>query len=222
MFTEVEAIYTVDDCMRAFERADVPPATQLAVYMQKLLEWNTKINVTGAKTPDELAVKHIADVWAAVETLGSVAPLVADIGSGGGIPGIILGVVSPDTNVILVERIQKKAKVLASIISDMGLEQRIKVLARSFEEVKTFEDDTEYWFRGFLPGPKLAVYLSERFPRADLGQIVLMKGPAWPVEKLDIMGEPKVREVWLERFGSAAELHYALPQGAGERILVLV
>ncbi|MBI3556637.1 MAG: class I SAM-dependent methyltransferase, partial [Deltaproteobacteria bacterium] len=161
-------------------------------------------------------------VWAAIETLGSVAPLVADVGSGGGIPGIILGIVSPETNVILVERRQKKAGVLATIVSEMGLDARIKALARSFEEVKSFKDDTEYWFRGFLPGPKLAVYLSEHFPRADIGQLVLMKGPAWPNEKLDIMSEPKVKEAWLERFGSAAELNYSLPHGAGERILVLV
>ncbi len=213
---------TMEDCLSALERAGVPPAKELATYMQKLLEWNEKINLTGAKTPDEFAVKHVADVWAAIETLGSVAPAVADIGSGCGIPGIVLGIISPETEVTLVERIQKKARVLSSIVSEMGLDRRIKILARSFEEVKTFNRDTEFWFRGVLPGPKLAVYLSEHFPRGEVGQLVLMKGPAWPEEKLDIMNEPKVKEAWLERFGSAAELNYSLPQGAGERILVLV
>ncbi len=95
-------------------------------------------------------------------------------------------------------------------------------MARSFEEIKRFPPNSEFWFRGFLPGPKLAAYLSEFFPKADLGQLVLMKGPAWSDEKLEIMGTKKVRSVWTERFGGAAELSYSLPHGMGERVLVIV
>ena len=95
-------------------------------------------------------------------------------------------------------------------------------MARSFEEIKGFDKGTDYWFRGFLPGAKLAPYLSENFPKADLGQLVLMKGPAWPEEKLEIMSTPKVKQSWLDRFGGAAELPYSLPNDAGERLLVLV
>lgn len=209
-------------CKLALEKAGVPPAELLAQYMHKLLDWNEKINLTGAKNPEELAVKHVADVWRAAQVLDSGAESIADIGSGGGIPGIILGIVVPKAKITLVERRQKKAGVLSNMVSELGLDRRVRIVARSFEEVKTFPEETEYWFRGFLPGPKLAAYLSEFFPRGELGQLVLMKGPAWPQEKLDIMSTPKVREVWLERFGSAAEIPYALPNNAGERLLVLV
>lgn len=214
--------FSLDECKQALLENGVPPADVLAFYMQKLLEWNTKINVTGASNPADLALKHITDVWLALNALGRPAGHVADIGSGGGIPGIVLAIISQGTGVTLVERRQKKASVLSSLVSELNLERRVKVISKPFEEVKRFPEGTEFWFRGFLPGPKLAVFLSQHFPHADLGQLILMKGPAWSQEKIDIMNEPKVRRDWKERFAEASEIGYALPKQAGERLLVLV
>lgn len=212
----------IEDCKRALETSGVPPADGLAKYMAALLDWNQHINVTGARSPEELALKHIADVWGAAQVLGKASKELVDVGSGGGIPGIVLGILWPGCKITLVERRQKKAKVLSSIVSDLGREEDIRVVSRSFEEVPKLHGIDEFWFRGFLPGPKLAAYLSEFFPRGDLGQLVLMKGPSWPKEKEEVLSGPKIREVWMERFVGAAELHYALPKGAGERLLVLV
>ena len=220
MSTPVEI--DLEECIQALAKVGVPPAESLAMYMKLLLEWNEKINVTGAKNPDELALKHIADVWGALNVLGRPTGRVVDVGSGGGIPGIVIAIISPLTEVVLVERRQKKAGVLAKIVEELGLSARVRVVPRSFEEVKGLHKNSEYWFRGFLPGPKFAAYLSEFFPRADLGQIVLMKGPAWQQEKLDIMGQQKIKQDWKERFAGAGELTYTLPQDAGERVLVLV
>lgn len=211
-----------EECKRALDRVGVPAAAALAKYMKLLLEWNEKINVTGAKNPDEFALKHIADVWGAINILGRPTGRVVDVGSGGGIPGVVLAIMSPLTEVIMVERRQKKAHVVNEIVKELGLDDRVQVVPKSFEEVKGLHKDSEYWFRGFLPGPKFAIYLSEFFPDGELGQIVLMKGPAWPQEKLDIMNMSKVKGAWKERFAGAAELNYSLPQGAGERLLVLV
>jgi 16S rRNA (guanine(527)-N(7))-methyltransferase RsmG len=190
--------------------------------MKALLDWNEKINLTGAKDPKELALKHIADVWYAVNALGRPKPEIYDVGSGGGIPGIVLGVISPSVRVTLVERRQKKASVLHNIISELGLEKRVRVISRSFEEIGKYPEEAEYWFRGFLPGPKLATYFSRFFPEAQLGQLVLMKGPAWSQEKLEILKTPKIRDAWIERFSAAAEIEYDLPCEAGRRVLALV
>lgn len=206
----------------ALEWAGVLPIKQLAKYMQLLLDWNQKINLTGAKDPRELAVKHLADVWRAYQAIGQLPAQIGDIGSGGGLPGIALAIMAPNTSVTLVERRQKRAAVLSSIVSNLGLDRRVRIIAKSFEEIQSIQDGTELWFRGFLPGPKLAVYLSEHFPRGDLGQLVLMKGPAWPQEKLSLMSTPRVKEVWMERFAGAAEISYSLPHEAGERVLILV
>lgn len=212
----------LEECKEALNKVGVPAAAALASYMKLLLEWNEKINVTGARNPEELALKHIADVWGALNVLGRPTSRVVDVGSGGGIPGIIIAIISPLTEVVMVERRQKKAHVISEIVKELKLTDRVRVVPKSFEEVKGLHKDSEYWFRGFLPGPKFAVYLSEFFPHADIGQIVLMKGPAWPQEKLDIMETPKVKAAWKERFAGAAELTYSLPHEAGERLLVLV
>ncbi|MEW6057941.1 MAG: 16S rRNA (guanine(527)-N(7))-methyltransferase RsmG [Bdellovibrionota bacterium] len=209
-------------CLKALEKSGVPPVNSLGRYIQLLLEWNEKINLTGAKTPEDIASKHVADVWFALQALGSMSEKVFDVGSGGGIPGILLAIMTPNLQVTLVERRQKKANALNSMVSQLDLEGRVTVLARSFEEVPHLDKQSEFWFRGFLPGPKLAMYLSERFTRADLGRLILMKGPAWPQEKLDILDQSKVRENWRQRFAEAIEIDYSLPHGLGERVLVLV
>jgi 16S rRNA (guanine527-N7)-methyltransferase len=213
--------FDLKQCLSAIEKTGVPPVKALGEYVQKLLDWNEKINLTGASTPEEFALKHVADVWGATQVY-QPGELIADIGSGGGVPGIILAIMLPNSRVTLVERRQKKAGVLSDLVKELGLTERVRVLARSFEEIRTFEEETEFWFRGFLPGPKLSVYLSEFFPRAQLGRLVLMKGPAWADEKLEIMNQKKVKADWVERFAEAAEIPYSLPQGAGERVLVVV
>jgi len=210
-----------EQCFSALSAVGVPPAGLLVEFMQLLLEWNEKVNLTGAKTPEDLALKHVADVWGAIQAY-EPAPVIYDIGSGGGIPGIILAIIRPDISVTLVERRQKKASAIASIVSHLGLERRVKVISKSFEEIKGIPKDAEFWFRGFLPGPKLAVYLSEFFPHGDLGPLVLMKGPGWTEEKAQLMVQKKIKSKWLERFASSDEVSYELPNEAGERLLVLV
>jgi 16S rRNA (guanine(527)-N(7))-methyltransferase RsmG len=186
------------------------------------LEWNEKVNVTGAKTPLDLANKHIADAFLAWKTLNRRGRPIFDVGSGGGIPGLVLALLDGDAKVTLVERRQKKAAVLSEIVSAMRLGGRVQVVCRSFEELPTHAKEAENWFRGFLPGQKLGVYLSQAFPTGRLGPLVLMKGPAWPTEKAELLALPKLREIWKQRFSSAVELKYSLPHSLGERILVVV
>lgn len=213
---------TVSECQAALEKCGVPPAKDLAEYMRLVLEFNQQVNLTGAKSCQELALKHVADVWGAFQAIGGVRGRVIDVGSGAGIPGIILGILSPETEVFLVERRQKKASALSHIVSKLGLEGRVKVISKSFEEVPLLPKGAEIWMRGFLPGPKLAEYISRYWPRADLPTLVLMKGPGWGTEKLEIMNQQRIKGSWKERFASAEEISYALPHDAGQRVLVLV
>lgn len=190
--------------------------------MDLLLDWNEKINVTGAKSPRELALKHIADVYGAWQALRGREKPVVDIGSGGGLPGLVLAILSPRRPVYLVERRIKKAKITVEIAEAIGLVDQVKVIGQPFEEIEGLPPDAEFWFRGFLPGEKLAKYLSDRFREDQLGSIVLMKGPAWPQE-LDAIADMKgIGRGWKERFLSSSTIPYELPEGAGTRVLVLV
>lgn len=211
-----------NECIKALEKAGVPPVDKLATYIKLALELNQSINITGAKTPEEFALKHISDVWFAIQALGRPVKQVYDVGSGGGIPGIPLAIMVPDVRVTLVERRSNKIKALDHFVSKLGMESRVRVKGETLEAIKGLPEDAEYWFRGFLPGPKLAQYFSRSFPLADLGPIVLMKGPGWGNEKLDIMNEKNIKDAWRNRFADAQEVEYELPHGAGQRILVLV
>ena len=83
--------------------------SQLETYCRCVLEFNKTYNLMKAENEDELFVNHVLDSLAAVPHLKNLIKnesLVADIGSGGGCPGIPLSVAFPENKFILVERME--------------------------------------------------------------------------------------------------------------------
>lgn len=197
-------------------------------YSQVLMDINERVNLTGAKTEAEVAGKHVLDTYLALKTLervkgpGFLEDEIYDVGSGGGIPGILLAIFRPNTKVFLVERRTKKAGALREIVSRCQLSERVQVIDQPFELIPHYSHRAEYWFRGFLPGPKLIQYFSHSFPKGELKKIVLMKGPLWDEERRQALCEKKMKQIWQNRFENSEVLPYSLPESLGSRNLVLL
>lgn len=105
---------------------------RLATYRDLLLRWNRTINLVSARTAEDVDRRHVADSLQIVPLLPEEGPI-ADLGSGGGLPGLVIAAALPQREVHLVESDRRKAAFLIEAAAAMGL-KRVKVHARRIEE----------------------------------------------------------------------------------------
>ena len=105
----------------------------LAEYLDLLLETNKQFNLTSVRDLDEAWERHILDSVTAATLLPKTGAL-ADVGSGGGLPGIPLAILRPDLDVALIEATAKKARFLETVVQTLGL-PRVRVIQERAETV---------------------------------------------------------------------------------------
>jgi 16S rRNA (guanine527-N7)-methyltransferase len=91
----------------------------LGGYVDLLLTWNRKINLTAVTDPAEIVDRHLLDCLAIVPLLGD-ARTVVDVGSGAGLPGAILAIARPALEVTAVESIRKKVAFLQTVAQQLA------------------------------------------------------------------------------------------------------
>ena len=106
-------------------------AAQLQAYLDLLLRWNARINLTAVRNPEEIVTRHfgeslfaarlLRDAGAFASTAG-VAPTLADVGSGAGFPGIPIKLFAPQIRLTLIEAQNKKATFLREVIRTLDIE----------------------------------------------------------------------------------------------------
>ncbi len=113
-----------------------PPETieRLAAYQDLLLRWNSRINLISAETAAEMDQRHIADC-AQLQPLLPLNGPIADIGSGAGLPGLVLAILQPDREIHLVESDKRKAAFLVEASAQLKL-PRVRVHACRAENAK--------------------------------------------------------------------------------------
>lgn len=109
-------------------------ASQFSAYLDLILEWNERINLTAITEPHGIKVKHFLDSLTLVPHIPDDAASLADIGSGAGFPGIPLKIACPHLDVTLVESIGKKADFLDEVIQELGLDH-IQTLCVRAEDI---------------------------------------------------------------------------------------
>ena len=96
--------------------------SKLDKYMEGILSWNEKVNLTNITDPDEFRVKHTLDSLVCLDFPEYVeAKSVIDVGTGGGFPGIPLAVCSPEKEFLLLDSLNKRLKIIGSLTEELGI-----------------------------------------------------------------------------------------------------
>jgi 16S rRNA (guanine527-N7)-methyltransferase len=120
-----------------------PLASQLLLYLDLLLKWNERTNLTAIRTPEEIVRRHFGESLFAAAHLGPCSTLL-DFGSGAGFPGIPIQLAHPHLAVTLAESQGKKAAFLREAIRTLNLStevwpHRVEQMADNRTEMKTFD-----------------------------------------------------------------------------------
>lgn len=138
MITETPALPSLAVIRRALEEFKLPAydeqILQIQQYIGILLAWNDKVNLTAIRDPLEILYRHFCESMFAGISMPLERGRLADVGSGGGFPGLPLKILRPGLHVFLIESNIKKATFLAEVIRDLGLKDA-QVLVRRYEEL---------------------------------------------------------------------------------------
>lgn len=105
----------------------------LSRYIELLLEANQRMNLTRIADRESAEVHHVGDALTLLKFIPAGPLRLADVGSGGGVPGIPLAIVRPDVQVLLIEATRKKATFLEEASRQLGL-QSVRVVAARAED----------------------------------------------------------------------------------------
>ena len=109
---------------------------RLLAFGELLLKWNKVYNLTAIRNPQEVITHHLLDSLAVLPHLGAVSRL-ADIGSGGGLPGVVLAIVHPGLIVTSIETVGKKASFQQQAKIELGL-GTVGVVAQGHDATRNF------------------------------------------------------------------------------------
>jgi len=102
---------------------DESTAVRLRDYLQLLQRWNRTYNLTALRDPEEMLVHHLFDCLAVIEPLRRVAESgrMLDVGSGGGLPGVVIALTCPAWQVVCVDTVGKKAAFIQQAAAELRL-----------------------------------------------------------------------------------------------------
>ena len=101
-----------------------PLYDQLATYLELLLKWNARTNLTAIREPEEIVRRHFGESLFAAQHLGECSTLL-DFGSGAGFPGLPIQLLRPELQVTLAESQNKKATFLREVVRTLGLKTEV-------------------------------------------------------------------------------------------------
>lgn len=175
-------------------QVEVPRDTvpQLAAYAELLWDWNTKLNLTRHTDCEKFVARDIVDSLQLCELL-SEGEEVVDLGTGGGVPGILIAILRPDLTVSLCESVGKKAKVVDAIVEALNLQVAV-FNARLEDLLDDFRFDAVV-ARAVGPLWKMGFWLDGHW--LSVGRLLAVKGPNWTEERKEARHRGVLQDVEL-------------------------
>ena len=164
-------------------RLDVSIDTQqqLLTYLGLLQKWNKVYNLTAVRDPLEMVTLHLLDSLSVLPYVN--ANNLLDVGSGGGLPGVVLAICKPTLQVTTIDTVQKKAIFMRQVKGELGLSNLTVVHARveSYKPMEKFDVIISRAFSEIALFIKLTQHLL-----AENGKWLAMKGQV-PHDELAII-----------------------------------
>ena len=192
---------------------------QLLRYMALIQKWNKVYNLTALKTPQEILTHHLLD------SLSSISPLLRylaqgakgvdqeiellDVGSGGGLPGVVIAICCPSIRVTCVDTVSKKAAFVQQVAASLklsnlrGLHARVESLKGPFDVVcsRAFASLPDFvnWSVGALSEQGVWMAMKGKLPEAEMAALPSF-AEVFHVEQLQVPGLAADRcMVWMKK-----------------------
>ena len=160
-------------------------AEQFGQYAALLRKWNPTINLVAPSTLTNLESRHIIDSRQLSDLAYSASGAWLDLGSGGGLPGVVVAICRPGLSITLMDSDQRKAAFLRTAVRTLGLINCRVVCARVEQHPPVNADHISA--RALAPLDRLMPYLARHL--ATNGTAWLMKGRNWQQESRVAQGD---------------------------------
>jgi 16S rRNA (guanine527-N7)-methyltransferase len=152
---------------------------RLEALVETLLRWQKAINLVGRATLDEVWTRHILDSAQLAPLIPAAAKSLADLGSGAGFPGLVLGALRPELDVTLIESDARKSAYLGDAARKMGLPKQPKIVVSRIEAAPPAQADI-VTARALAPLGQLLAWADRH--RSSPAICLFHKGRDWQAE----------------------------------------
>ena len=189
-------------CARIGVEVPAGSKPRLVAYAASLWSWNERLNLTRHTDAETFVARDVGDAAAIAPHLAA-GERVLDVGTGGGVPGVILAILRPDLRVELCDSVGKKARAVAEIVKAAGIE--VPVHAGAAQQLVAARASGATRFdtlvvRAVAPLGKLLGWFEPI--AAAYGRMLVVKGPRWEEEKASARLEGRGKKVTIRRIAS--------------------
>jgi 16S rRNA (guanine527-N7)-methyltransferase len=191
---------------------ELPPKQIAALerYAVRLWDWNERLNLTRHTTYEKFVARDVIDSLQLANLL-EPKERVLDVGTGGGVPGVVIAILRPDVQVVLCESVAKKAKAVAAIVQEADVQVQVHhARAEALLEHQRFDT---LLVRAVAPLAKLLTWFQPHWE--NIGRLLVIKGPNWVDERSEARHRGLFRNLQLRK-----KVAYPLAGSDGESVIL--